>query len=184
MKKLRAELQSVAAPRNRRIRGLLLIFQSFKLVLTSMSDMHEFRGQERVENCAKENEGSDQVERFHPNAIHQFLEESGHLIVMIVFERFGKIDLSMSRIGTRGSTGRLGAATEENDHQQKSEGSQKGNVSAYWCVGVSEFAKHNQFRRDLLGNIAMSKSSLTSSDAVTPICRYADTLPQRLLPQR
>ena len=129
MEKLRAELQSVAAPRNRRIGGFLLIFQNFKLVLTSVSDMHEFRGQKRMENCAKENEGSDQVERFHTNAIHQFLEESGHLIVMIVFERFGKIDLSMSRIGTSGSARRLEAATEENDHEQKSEGSHKGNVT-------------------------------------------------------
>src|SRR5271166_471990 len=184
MEKLRAELQSVAAPRNRRIGGFLLIFQSFKLVLTSVSDMHEFRGQERVENCAKENDRSDQVERFHTNAIHQFLKQSGRLIVMIIFERFRKIDLSMSRIETSGSTRRLEAATEENDQKQKSEGSHKGNVSAYRCVGVSAFAKHNQFRRDLLGNIAMSKSSLTSSDAVTPIRRPADTLPQRLLPQR
>jgi len=181
MEKLRAELQSVAAPRNRRIGGFLLIFQKFKLVLTSVSDMHEFRGQERVENCAKENDRSDQVERFHTNAIHQFLKQSGRLIV-IVFKRFRKIDLSMSRIGTSGSTRRLEAATEENDQKQKFEGSHKGNVSAYRRIGVSAFAKHNQFRRDLLGNIAISKSSLTSSDAVTPIRRPADTLLQRLLP--
>ena len=103
-----------------------------------------------MENRAKENEGSDQVERFRTNAIHQFLKESGHLIVMIVFERFRKIDLSMSRIGTSGSIRRLEAATEENDHKQKSEGSHKGNVSGYRCVGVPALAKHNQFRRDLL----------------------------------
>src|SRR3974377_2511464 len=42
---------------------------------------------------------------------------------MIVFERFRKIDWSMSRIGTSGSTRRLESATEENDHKQKSEGS-------------------------------------------------------------
>src|SRR6202022_1343199 len=125
MKELRAELQSVAAPLNRRIRALLLIFQSFKLMLTSMSDMHEFRGEERVENRAKENERSDEIERFYQDAIYQFLEKSGNLIVVIVFERLRNIQLSMSRIGTRGSTRRLEAATEEHDHKQKSEGSHK-----------------------------------------------------------
>src|SRR5260370_4069485 len=124
-------------------------------MLTSMSDMHEFRGKERVENCAKENDRSDQVERFHPYAIHQFLNESGHHIVMIVLERFRKIYLSMSRIGTSGSTRRLEAATEENEHKQKSEDSHKGNVSAYRCVGVWAFAKHIQFRRDLLCQITL-----------------------------
>jgi hypothetical protein len=48
----------------------------------------------------------------------------------------------------------------------------------YRRVGVSAFAKHHQLRRDLLIIIAMSKSSLTSPDADTPIRRPADTLPQ------
>src|SRR5271165_7351806 len=96
---------------------------------------------------------------------------------MIIFERFRKIDWSVSRIGTSGSTRRLEVAAEENDHEQKSEGSHKGNVSAYRRVGVSAFTKHNQFRRDLLVNIAMSKISLTSSDAVTPTRRYASPAP-------
>jgi hypothetical protein len=53
----------------------------------------------------------------------------------------------------------------------------RGNVSAYRCVGVSAFAKHHQLRRDLLVIIAVSKSSITSPDADTPIRRPADTLP-------
>ena len=43
---------------------------------------------------------------------------------------------------------------------------------------MSAFAKHHQLRRDLLIIIAVSKSSLTSPDADTPIRRPADTLPQ------
>jgi hypothetical protein len=42
---------------------------------------------------------------------------------------------------------------------------------------VSAFAKHHQLRRDLLVIIAVSKSSLTSPDADTPIRRPADTFP-------
>jgi hypothetical protein len=45
------------------------------------------------------------------------------------------------------------------------------------CVGVSAFAKRRQLRRDLLVIAAVSKSSLTSPDADTPIRRPADTLP-------
>ena len=37
---------------------------------------------------------------------------------------------------------------------------------------VSAFAEHRQFRRDLLVIIAVSKSSLTSPDADTPIRRH------------
>jgi hypothetical protein len=88
-------------------------------MLTGMRDMHKFRGEERVENRAKENERSDEIERFHQNAIYQFLDESGRLIVMIVFERFRKIRLSISRIRTSGSKGRLEGATEEHDHNEK-----------------------------------------------------------------
>src|SRR5580704_15522024 len=51
-------------------------------------------------------------------------------------------------------------------------------VSAYRRIGVSAFAKHHQLRRDLLIIIAVSKNSLTSPDADTPIRRPADTLPQ------
>jgi hypothetical protein len=47
----------------------------------------------------------------------------------------------------------------------------------YRRVGVSAFAKHHQLRRDLPVIIAVSKSSLTSPDADTPIRRPADTLP-------
>ena len=43
-----------------------------------------------------------------------------------------------------------------------------GNVSAYRRIGVSAFAKHHQFRRDLLVIIAVSKSSRTSPNAHTP----------------
>ena len=48
----------------------------------------------------------------------------------------------------------------------------------YRRIGVSAFAKHHQLCRDLLVTIAVSKSSLTSPDADTPIRRSADTLPQ------
>jgi hypothetical protein len=48
----------------------------------------------------------------------------------------------------------------------------------YRRVGVSAFAKRHQLRRDLLVVSAVSKSSLTSPDADTPIRRPADTLPQ------
>ena len=47
----------------------------------------------------------------------------------------------------------------------------------YRRVGVSAFAKRHQLRRDLLVISAVSKSSLTSPDADTPIRRPADTLP-------
>jgi hypothetical protein len=43
---------------------------------------------------------------------------------------------------------------------------------------VSAFAKRRQLRRDLLVIAAVSKSSLTSLDADTPIRRPAHTLPQ------
>ena len=46
---------------------------------------------------------------------------------------------------------------------------------------MSAFAKHHQFRRDLLVVVAVSKSSLTSPDAHTPTRRPADTLPSRRL---
>ena len=45
------------------------------------------------------------------------------------------------------------------------------------------FAKSYQLRGDLLVNIAMSKSSLISPDADTPIRRPADTLPLATLRQ-
>jgi hypothetical protein len=48
----------------------------------------------------------------------------------------------------------------------------------YRRIGVSAFAKHHQLRRDPLVIIAMSKSSLTSPGADTPIRRTADALPQ------
>jgi hypothetical protein len=54
----------------------------------------------------------------------------------------------------------------------------RGNVSAYRRIGVSAFAKHHQLRGDLPVIIAMSKSSLTSPGADTPIRRTADALPQ------
>jgi hypothetical protein len=44
----------------------------------------------------------------------------------------------------------------------------------YRCFGVSASAKHHQLHRDLLIIIAMSKNSLTSPDADTPIRQYAD----------
>src|SRR5580692_9394359 len=48
-----------------------------------------------------------------------------------------------------------------------------GNVSACRCVGVSALKKHHQLRGDLRVLIAVSKSSLTSPDADTPIRRHA-----------
>jgi hypothetical protein len=50
-------------------------------------------------------------------------------------------------------------------------------VETYRRISVSAFAKHHQLLRDLLVIIAVSKSSLTSPDADTPIRRPADTLP-------
>ncbi len=123
MKELRAELQNITTPRDRWIRGLLLTFQRFKFTSTGMSDMHESRGQERMENCAKENDRSDQVKRVNAGAVSQLLHKSGYLIVVIVFEWFRKTQLGMSRIGSGGSTSRLDVAAKQNDHQEKSESS-------------------------------------------------------------
>jgi hypothetical protein len=54
----------------------------------------------------------------------------------------------------------------------------RGNVTAYRRVGVSAFPKRHKLRRDLPVIIAVSKSSLTSPNAHTPIRQHADTLPQ------
>jgi len=52
-----------------------------------------------MNDCAKKNEGCNQIERLDFPAIEQFVEPVRHLIIVVITKRLGKFDLRLSRLG-------------------------------------------------------------------------------------
>src|ERR1700722_5765248 len=119
MKELGAKLQRIPAAFDRWVRLLFLMFQSFEFMLIAVSDLHEFRSQERVENRAKENDRPDQVKRIDFDPPDQLWQQTGRLVVVILFERLREIERRMAWIRWCRGTNRRKPRPGQTQNQEK-----------------------------------------------------------------
>ena len=66
-------------------------------MLKAVSDQHEFRSKERVNDCTKEHQGRHEIKRLGLNTVSELRRDAGNLLVMIFLHRLWKTRLGATR---------------------------------------------------------------------------------------